>query len=64
MATSKKSQDVLASVPSSDRWQVERDLETLMECERIEKDPKRLTRVQALAKEKMMSMAAVATDES
>lgn len=64
MATSNKSKGVLASVPSNEQWQVERDLETMVECERIEKDPKRLARVQALAKEKMMSMASVATDES
>jgi hypothetical protein len=43
-------------------WQVERDLETLIECERIEKDPKRLAKVQELAKKRLLDMAAVASE--
>lgn len=43
-------------------WQTERDLETLIECEKIEKDPKRLAKAQALAKKRMMDMAAVAAE--
>ncbi len=62
MATSKKSKSVLATLSSNDRWQVERDLETMMECEKIEADPKRLARVRALAKEKMLAVAAVASE--
>ncbi len=42
-------------------WQVESDLRTI-ECEIIEKDPKRLAAVQALAKKKMLSMATIASE--
>jgi hypothetical protein len=45
-------------------WETQRDLETLIECERIEKDPKRLAKVQALAKQKMLETAAIAAGES
>lgn len=50
----------LASPP--DDWQVESDLRTMMESEAIEKDPKRLAAVQALAKKKMMDMASIASE--
>ena len=45
-----------------DDWQTQRDLETLMECERIEKDPKRLAKAQALAKKRLLDLAAVASE--
>ena len=45
-----------------DDWQVESDLRTMIECEKIEKDPKRLAKVQALAKKRMMEVAAVASE--
>lgn len=44
------------------KWRAERDLETLMECERIEKDPKRLAAAQKLAKERLMDLAGVASE--
>lgn len=47
---------------SDDDWQVEQDLRTLMECEKIEKDPKRMAKVQALAKRKMLEVAAIASE--
>lgn len=47
---------------SDDDWKTRQDLETMMEYERICKDPKRKARAQALAKQKMMSMAAVAAE--
>lgn len=47
---------------SEDDWQARNDLETMMEYERICKDPKRKAKVQALAKQKMMAMAAVAAE--
>jgi len=50
------------TVAAESDWQVERDLETLIECEKIEKDPKRLAKVQALAKKRMLDMAAVAAE--
>jgi len=43
-------------------WQAESDLRTLMECEKIENDPKRLAKVQALAKKRMMDMASIASE--
>lgn len=43
-------------------WQAESDLRTLMEAERIEKDAKRMTKVRALAKQKMMEVAAIASE--
>jgi hypothetical protein len=55
---------VLASMPDNKRWQVERDLEYLMEAEKIKGDPKRLKLAQALAKERMMSAAKVAGGDS
>lgn len=45
-------------------WEVQRDLETLIECEKIEKDPKRMAKVRALAKQKMLETAAIAAGES
>jgi len=36
----------------SKKWQIERDLETVMEAERIKKDKTRMAAVKKLAKEK------------
>ena len=43
-------------------WQVESDLRTMIEAEQIEKDPKRLAKVKALAKKRMMEIASVASE--
>lgn len=51
------------SISEDERWRVERDLETLMEAEKIKTDPKRLAKAQALAKQKMMETAKVASDD-
>lgn len=48
-------------VPNDD-WRVESDLNTMIECEKIEKDPKRLAKVRALAKQKMLDVARVAAE--
>lgn len=48
-------------VPSDD-WRVESDLNTLIEAEKIEKDPKRMAKAQALAKQRMMEAAAIAAE--
>ena len=56
-----KAGNVIA-ISDDDRWKVERDLEYLMEAEKIKADPKRLAKAQALAKEKMMAVAKVAAD--
>lgn len=52
----------VASIKEDERWRVESDLSTLIEAEKIKADPKRLAKVQTLAKEKMMAVAKVATD--
>lgn len=44
-------------------WQAESDLRTLIEAKTIEKDPKRYAAAQALAKTRMMDMAAVAVED-
>lgn len=46
----------------SDDWRVESDLSTMIEAEKIEKDPKRLAKVKALAKQRMLEVASVATE--
>ena len=56
--------NTIAVSKAPDDWQVESDLRTMMESEMIEKDPKRLAAVQALAKKKMMDMAAIAVEKS
>lgn len=60
MAT--KSKATLISSNPDERWRIERDLETLIEAEKIEKDPKRMAKVSALAKERMLSLAGVAAE--
>ncbi len=47
---------------AEDNWAVERDLDILRECEVIEKDPKRLAAAQALARKKLLELAAVASE--
>lgn len=44
-------------------WQAESDLRTLMDAEAIEKDTKRYAAACALAKKKMLDMAAIASDQ-
>lgn len=53
---------LIAMRKEEDDWQTQRDLETLMECERIEKDPKRLAKAQALAKKRLLDLASVAAE--
>lgn len=43
-------------------WQTESDLRTMMESEAIESDPKRLAKVQALAKKKLLDFASIASE--
>jgi hypothetical protein len=58
----KKSSNSLVSMSDDESWKAERDLETLMEAERISADPKRLAKARALAKQKMLAVAKVASD--
>jgi hypothetical protein len=60
----RKSHANIVTLAGDDRWMVERDLETMIECKKIEADPKRLAKVRALAKEKMMAVAKVAAEGS
>lgn len=50
------------AIKPDEEWMVESDLRTLMEAEKIEKDPKRMAKVRALAKKKMMEAAAIASE--
>lgn len=47
---------------ANDDWRVESDLNTMIEAEKIEKDPKRLAKVQALAKQRMLEAATIAAE--
>ena len=57
-----KKSNPIAITKSEDDWQAEDDLRTMIRCEEIEKDPKRIAKVQALAKQRMMEMASIATE--
>ena len=50
------------AISSSDEWRVENDLNTLLEAEKIEKDKKRMAKVRALAKRRMLEVAGVAAE--
>ena len=43
-------------------WQIESDLRTLMEAEKIEKDEKRFKAVKELAKKRLLELASVASE--
>jgi hypothetical protein len=58
----KKSSNILAMDSRENDWRAESDLNTLLECERIEKDPKRLAAAQKLAKQRLMDLAGVASE--
>lgn len=53
---------VIAARAEEDDWQTESDLRTMMDAEKIEKDPKRLAKVKALAQKKMMQLAGMASE--
>lgn len=50
------------AIKPDEEWRVEADLRTLMEAEKIEKDPKRMAKVRALAQKKMMEVASIASE--
>lgn len=50
------------AIKPDEEWRVEADLHTLMEAEKIEKDPKRMAKVRALAQKKMMEAASIASE--
>ena len=51
------------AIPANEEWRVESDLSTLLEAKKIEADPKRMERVKALAKKRMMDVASIAADK-
>lgn len=58
-----KNRKMAASIAAAeDSWQVEDDLRTLARAEEIQKDPKRMAKVTALAKKKMLEMASIASE--
>lgn len=61
MAKNKRTTLGIAS-SADDDWQTESDLRTLIEAEKIEADPKRLAKAQALAKKRMLEVAKVASE--
>lgn len=51
------------TIAIDDDYEVEDDLRTLCRAAKIKKDPKRMKKVQELAKSKMMEMGSIATDD-
>lgn len=56
----RKNQPILVS--ADEEWRVEDDLRTLVNAEQIEKDPKRMAKVRALAKKRLIELAGVAAE--
>ena len=52
----------MSSVSIDDDWQVESDLRTIIDAEKIKRDPKRYQKVQQLAKKRMLEVAEVAAE--
>jgi len=56
-----KIKSIQAAVRDDERWKVEDDLRVLMAATQIKDDQKRYAKAQALAKEKMLEAAKVAS---
>jgi len=50
------------AMPADKEWQIESDLRTIMEAQKIEKDEKRFKAVKWLAKKRLMDLASVASE--
>lgn len=50
------------AIPADKEWQIESDLRTLMEAEKIEKDEKRFKAAKELAKKRLLDLASVASE--
>lgn len=50
-------------IAEDEEWRVDSDLRTLVDAEKIRRDPKRLAKAQALAKARMLEVASVASAE-
>ena len=57
-----KKRDLVSS--SNEDWRTESDMRALIEAQQIKSDPKRLAAAQAMAKKRMLEVAAVATTEA
>jgi hypothetical protein len=58
-----KNRKMAAAVTAAhDDWETEDDLRTLARAEEIQKDSKRMSRVTAMAKKKMLAMASIASE--
>lgn len=57
-----KRKSLSVGVESENDWRTEADLSTLIEAEKIEKDPKRMAKVRELAKTKLLTLANVAAE--
>jgi hypothetical protein len=57
-----KRKSLSTAVPSENDWRAESDLSTLMEAEKIEKDPKRMAAVRKLAQTRLLGLAAIAAE--
>ncbi len=51
------------TVTSNDDWSVREDFRTLCDAKKIERDPKRMAKVQEYAKSMMMDAAAIASED-
>jgi hypothetical protein len=54
--------NAILKMNDNDRWKAERDLDTMVECEKIEKDPKRKKAVKALLDERLKALNKVAVE--
>ena len=59
----KKSNGISLAAADED-WRAESDMRTLIEAEAIKRDPKRFKKAQACAKQKMLEVAAVASESA
>lgn len=59
-----KNSSNLGAIKPDEEWRVEDDMRTLMQCREIEKDPKRMAKVRALARKKLETIAGVIAETS
>ncbi len=52
----------IATRSSQDDWEAEADLRTMLECEKIERDPRRMAAMQNLAKARLLDLASIASE--
>ena len=60
----KKSNGAISVMKQEDDWRAESDMRTLIEAECIKKDAKRHKKAQECAKQKMLEVAAVASESA